>query len=64
LFRVPALNFEALWIHYEDQARDNLVPLRGVGRLTPYEAVPLDKAFDALREAARPLSQMDDTMGA
>lgn len=64
LFRVPALNFEALWIHYEDETKDKLVPLRGVGRLTPYEAVPLDKAFDALREAARPLSQMDDTMGA
>lgn len=64
LFRVPALNFEALWLHYDDQAKDILVPLRGVGRLTPNEAVPLEKAFDALREAARPLSQMDDTMAA
>jgi hypothetical protein len=64
LFRVPALNFEALWLHYDDQARDTLLPLRGVGRLTPYEVVPFERALDALREAARPLSQMDDTMGA
>jgi hypothetical protein len=64
LFRAPALNFEALWLHYEDQGMDTLVPLRGVGRLTPYEAVPLERAFDALRAEARPLAQMDDTMGA
>lgn len=64
LFRVPALNFEALWINYEGETKDVLVPLRAVGRLTPYKTVPLVEAFDALREAARPLAQMDDTMGA
>ena len=64
LFRVPALNFEALWLHFDDQARDALVPLRGVGRLAADEAVPFDQAMEALREAARPLAQMDDTMGA
>ena len=64
LFRVPALNFEALWINYEGETKDVLVPLRAVGRLTPYKAVPLDEAFNALREAARPLARMDDTMGA
>jgi hypothetical protein len=69
LLRVPALNFEALWINYEDRnnsegdATDTLVPLQGVGRLTPYRAVPFDEAMDALREAARTLAQMDDMMG-
>lgn len=64
LFRVPALNFEALWINYEEEAKDLLVPLREVGRLTLYKAVSLDEALDALREAARPLAQMDKKMGA
>jgi hypothetical protein len=64
LIRVPALNFEALWINYEGEAGDSLVPLREVGRLAPYQAVPFDEAMDALREAARPLAQMDDMMGA
>ena len=60
---MPALNFEALWINYEGETMDVLVPLRAVGRLIPYKAAPLDEALDALREAARPLVQMDDKMG-
>jgi hypothetical protein len=64
LFRVPALNFEALWINYEGETKDLLVPLRVIGQLTLYKAVPLDEALDALREAARPLAQMDKKMGA
>ena len=68
LFRVPALNFEALWINYEgepgDKPEDMLVPLRAVGSLFPNKAVPLQEALGALREAARPLANMDDTMGA
>jgi hypothetical protein len=64
LFRVPALNFEALWINYEGESKDILVPLRAVGRLTPYKEVLLEEALEALREVARPLAQMDDTMGA
>ncbi|GBL44754.1 hypothetical protein SFMTTN_0555 [Sulfuriferula multivorans] len=64
LLRVPALNFEALWIHSADDTQDLLVPLHAVGKLTVNQPVPLDQAFDALREAARPLAQMDDSMGA
>lgn len=64
LFRAPALNFEALWIHYDGERQDTLVPLRAVGRLTPYSRVSYNEALDALREAARPLVQMDETMGA
>lgn len=64
LFRVPALNFEALWINYEGEEKDILVPLRTVGHLAQYEAVPMENAWGALREAARPLANMDDTMGA
>jgi hypothetical protein len=64
LLRVPALNFEGLWINYADDTRDMLVPLRAAGKLAPYEPLPMDEAFDALREAAHPLAQMDDSMGA
>jgi hypothetical protein len=64
LLRVPALNFEALWISATGDAEDVLVPLHAVGKLTAYQAVPLDQAFEALRDAARPLAQMDDSMGA
>lgn len=68
LLRVPALNFEALWISYEgkpdDKPEDKLVPLRAVGSLVPDKPVPLREALPALREAARPLANMDDTMGA
>jgi len=64
VFRVPALNFEALWISYGDEGRDLLVPLHPVGRLVQNEPVPMREALEALREAARPLANMDDTMGA
>jgi hypothetical protein len=65
LFRAQALNFEALWIACDGEgARDVLVPLRSVGRLTPHQPVPLADALAMLREAARPLANMDDTMGA
>jgi hypothetical protein len=64
LFQVPALNFEALWLSYEDEGQDMLIPLHTVGRLAQYNPVPLSEALDALREAARPLANMDDTMGA
>jgi hypothetical protein len=64
LFRVPALNFEALWINYADETTDMLVPLRDIGKLAANKPVPLDEALIVLREAARPLLQMDDTMGA
>ena len=65
LFRVPALNFEALWVTCAGEAaQDTLVPLRSVGRLTPHRPVALADALAMLREAARPLANMDDTMGA
>ena len=66
LLRVPALNFEGLWLTGDagDDRADQIVPLRNVGRLYVNQPVPLNEAVDALREAARPLAQMDDTMGA
>lgn len=64
LYRVPALNFEALWLHYEDPGRDQIVPITGLGPIPPGVAAPFGEAVGALREAARPLTQMDDTMGA
>jgi hypothetical protein len=64
LYRVPALNFEALWLSYGDVQADRLVPITSVGPLPQNEPVPFVEAVRALREAARPLLQMDDTMGA
>jgi len=66
LLRVPALNFEGLWLTGDTSADrgDQIVPLRNVGRLYVNQPVALNEAMDALREAARPLAQMDDTMGA
>jgi hypothetical protein len=64
LLRVPALNFEGLWITGESEGTDQVVPLRAVGPLAPHRAVPLNDALAALKEAARPLQEMDDTMGA
>jgi hypothetical protein len=64
LFRVPALNFEALWINHEGGSSDLLIPLRPVGKLVPYQTIPFNEALEILREAAAPLAQMDDTMGA
>jgi hypothetical protein len=66
LFRVPALNFEALWVNHEgrDEGKDMLIPLHTVGQLPQFRPVPLQEALGALREAARPLMNMDDTMGA
>ena len=64
LLRVPALNFEGLWLAGDKEEGDQIVPLRPVGRLAVNQPVPLREALAALREAARPLQQMDDTMGA
>jgi hypothetical protein len=64
LFRVPALNFEAVWVSHEGGAEDLLLPLTEVGRLTVGSEYRYEEALRALREAARPLADMDDTMGA
>ena len=41
-----------------------LIPLHTVGQLPQFRPIPLQDALSALREAARPLVNMDDTMGA
>ncbi|WP_169814781.1 papain-like cysteine protease family protein [Nocardia crassostreae] len=64
LLRVPALNFEAVWLSHEDGAGDQLVPLRAVRGLAAGETYGLAEAIDELRRAARPLVDMDDMMGA
>jgi hypothetical protein len=64
LLRVPALNFEGLWLVPDDDRSGQIIPLRAVGQLVPGRTVGFDQALAALREAAGPLRQMDDTMGA
>jgi hypothetical protein len=65
MLRVPALNFEALWITTgSDKETGTLIPLRAVGRLVPFRPLPVAEALVLLREAARPLAGMDDLKGA
>jgi hypothetical protein len=63
ILQVPAVNFEALWV-VPRTGGSVLVPTLGAGGLEPGRAYPLEKTLAALREAARPLADMDDTMGA
>ena len=64
LLRVPALNFEGLWIAGDGRDGDQVVPLRASEALPAHRAVPLGEALEALRRQARVLQTMDDTMGA
>lgn len=64
MLRIPAANFEALWLHSDDEAPDRLVPIISLGALVPFEPVPMDEALDVLRKEASALVEMDDTMGA
>jgi hypothetical protein len=61
---VPALNFEALWLNYEDDTKDLLLPLRAIGQFTAFKGVSLSEALEALQDSARSLTNMDDSMGA
>lgn len=63
LLRVPALNFEGLWV-VDGRGESFVLPLLGVGGLEPGRSYALEDALARLREAARPLAGMDDTMGA
>ncbi|SIO43845.1 Papain-like cysteine protease AvrRpt2 [Rhodovulum sp. ES.010] len=62
--RVPALNFEALWLSYGSEKADQIVPMREAAGLAVDEPVSYAKAMEALREAAKPLADMDEEMGA
>jgi hypothetical protein len=64
LLRVPAVNFEALWLAYDGDEEDLVIPMRPVADLSPYEPVPYGRALEALRAAAEVVADMDDTMGA
>jgi len=64
LLRVPALNFEGLWLAGDGRDGDQVVPLRASEGLAAQRAVPLGEALEALRRQARALQNMDDTMGA
>jgi hypothetical protein len=64
LLRVPALNFEALWLHAGEGEEDQLVPLRGFYGFAEFQPIPYREALDKLRQAAQALGRQDDTMGA
>lgn len=64
LLRVPALNFEAVWLHAGDGEDDQVIPLRAFHGFTEFQPVPYREAIDKLRQAAQSVSRQDDTMGA
>ena len=65
LFRLPALNFEALWLHYSGtDDEDKLIPLRSFHDFTAFEAVPYAEAMKKLRAAAAGVADQQEGMGA
>ncbi|MDD5199094.1 MAG: papain-like cysteine protease family protein [Terrimicrobiaceae bacterium] len=64
LLRVPALNFEALWLHSGDEAEDKVIPLRAFHGFAPMHAIPYREAMEKLRHAAQGVSKQDESMGA
>jgi hypothetical protein len=64
LLRVPALNFEALWLHLDSENADWLVPIISLGTLEPFMPVPMDEAQEILSSEAKVIAGMDDDMGA
>lgn len=63
ILQIPALNFEALWV-VPREGESVLAPTLGAAGLEPGQTYPIEEALAALREAAQPLANMDDTMGA
>ena len=65
LFRLPALNFEALWLHYSGTGdEDKMIPLRSFHDFTAFEPVPYAAAMRKLRTAAGGVVDQQDGMGA
>lgn len=65
--RVPALNLEATWLHYEDQQHDRFVLIRNFGDPEREDGQNIfdEKEFkEYLNKKKAQLTQMDDLMGA
>ena len=63
LLRIPALNFEAVWINYDGNTKDFLVPLRDHEKLAAHKPIPFTEVLAALKKSAQSLGKMDDTIG-
>ena len=61
--RFPALNFEAIWLHFPENGEDKLIQTSTFGPLKLFEPVDFSEGMNLLREAARPLASMEDKMG-
>ncbi len=64
LLRVPALNFEALWLHAGESQEDQVIPLRAFHGFAEFHPVPYHEAIEKLRHAAQSLGRQDDAIGA
>lgn len=63
MLRVPALNFEAVWVSYDGAAKDFLVPLRTHGKLEAHKALPFNEALSVLKKSAESLGERNDLTG-
>lgn len=61
LLRLPAVHFEAIWIHTE--VEEFLIPLRTVDDLVAFEIVTMSKVIESLKSAKEALGEMDELMG-
>jgi hypothetical protein len=67
LIKVPALNIEAFWMHYDNKEKDMIVPVR---RFENDTSVDWNKAYSEqefsklLQEQARRINVQDDLLGA
>ncbi len=61
---VPALNFEALWLHAGESQEDQVIPLRAFHGFAEFHPVPYHEAIEKLRHAAQSLGRQDDAIGA
>ena len=66
VIRVPALNIEALWLHYEEGASDLITVIRGVNSSQIDRGViySKDDFVSRLAKLAADFKEFDDTMGA
>ena len=63
LLQVPALHFEALWLHYDDPAKDVFIPLREQGALTAFQVYGVNDFLAELTKIAKAQPPVDDLMG-
>jgi Papain-like cysteine protease AvrRpt2 len=64
LLKIPALNIEALWLHYSEQSEDIICPIkRFENEIYKSNSYKVKEFIKILQELASKIGKMDDTMG-